>query len=896
MKAQCIAAVAQAIGRNITKAEADGIETRIMRFMRLLQRRDPKAWSALGPQDRLNAAAEEAGKELVFEAQLAKRRVILNVQAFDRIQRVVQGFRTTQAGVKAGVMAGLDALDRTLSFKADQQSPIQSSTSRFMAVRADALRQLQETFLSVSPKFFGFFENAEGVQNLTRAIFGQKTGIAEIDAGAKAWLDVAGQLRDLFNAAGGKIGQLRNWALPQHHSVLRMIKVTADDWAGTVLPLLDRTQYLDDAGRPLDDASLLKLLRDVYVTITSGGADPAAPAGGGAMMIANRNAAHRELFFKDADGYLEYQAKFGERDLWSVMTGHVDRLAKEIALLEQYGPNPEATFAAHVQREGAEARIAASQLPNARARAKALNKIAAAEKTLVKKFSFFLNGAEIVNPQIARAFSEVRNVMVWRLGSSAITAITDEATIQLTARVNGLPFMQLLRNQFAAFNPANRTEKALAHRAGLALDAMVEELNRWGHESLGKSATSTIASHTLRVSGMNALDGARRRAFGTTMLSALGEVVEKYADLGKVSASDGRILRGKGVTDLDWSVWKAAQLEDWGRGNRVLTPDAINAIDAATMDRLAAPERARLTAEKAQKIADIQQAVTSGILDPQAGQASIADWTRVYDEQINGAADRMRREAVVRLLGLALEELDMAVIRPGLDDRYVTGGRFERGTYTGELTRSIFVFKSFPIAMIRRHWGRAMAMPDGTGRAAYIAALVAGTTILGAVAQTINDLLSGKDIRNYDPTSKNGVKNGIAAMLKGGSLGIYGDFLFSGTTQSGRTTPVGALMGPVVGLAEEAIGLTQGNLVQLAQGNETNFGAEATRLAKSFNPLSSLWYTKAAMDHLIFHNLQEYFSPGYLQKMRRRSERDFGIGYWWAPGFNLDMRMPKVGN
>lgn len=78
--------------------------------------------------------------------------------------------------------------------------------------------------------------------------------------------------------------------------------------------------------------------------------------------------------------------------------------------------------------------------------------------------------------------------------------------------------------------------------------------------------------------------------------------------------------------------------------------------------------------------------------------------------------------------------------------------------------------------------------------------------------------------------------------------------------------------------------MTQGNLLQLGAGEDTYFGAELVRMVKGLTPGANLWYTKAATDHLIFHNLQEYFSPGYLRKMEKRARSQFGKSYWWRPG------------
>jgi hypothetical protein len=267
----------------------------------------------------------------------------------------------------------------------------------------------------------------------------------------------------------------------------------------------------------------------------------------------------------------------------------------------------------------------------------------------------------------------------------------------------------------------------------------------------------------------------------------------------------------------------------------------------------------------------------------------------VFDQRLANIEADMRRDAVLRLLGVTLEETDMAVIRPGAGDKFLTGAGMERGTWKGELTRSFFQFKAFPIAMISRHWMRGMNMQTAGGKASYLASLIVGTTILGALAQSVNDLLQGKNLRNYNPAEDHGVKNWLAAFLKGGSLGLYGDFLFSGATQSNQAGPLAALLGPVAGLTEEAFKLTQGNVVEAMQGKDTNIGAEAVRFVKGNTPGASLWYAKAALDHLIFHQMQEYFSPGYLAQMERRAQQEFGQTFWWQPGSGIEgMNAPDV--
>jgi hypothetical protein len=224
------------------------------------------------------------------------------------------------------------------------------------------------------------------------------------------------------------------------------------------------------------------------------------------------------------------------------------------------------------------------------------------------------------------------------------------------------------------------------------------------------------------------------------------------------------------------------------------------------------------------------------------------------------------------------------VNEPGAREKATLLGGTIPGTATGELARAFWQFKTFPFAIINRHWRRGLGMFDKTsGKVGYIATLVALQTVMGAIAMEIGDILSGKDPRTLNPESAYGPKNLIAALLKGGALGLYGDFLFADATTYGRTL-AGAIGGPMLGAIEDTYKLTVGNVQELSQGKDTNFGAEAIRAARGYTPGASLWYTKTATDRLIFNQMQEYFDPGYLARARAKAKREYGTTYWWNPG------------
>ncbi|HCF8407518.1 hypothetical protein [Klebsiella pneumoniae] len=818
MRQECINAVQQAASRRLTQQEIKNIEDRIYRNMRQLARNDPASWRAMTDAERLRRAGQLAANELTNEAALKKRRVALTIAARQRLDAFIKTYQ--------GKDGKLEALNRTIAFHADGKSNFLSVESRGKATRDYALSQIQEAFEAVDPRFFHLFEDEASVRDLVYEMRGQDTGNVRAKKGAKAWAGVTELLRQRFNDAGGDIGYLENWGIPQHHSMEKVGRVPQDKWVSDVIGKLDRKYYIKDDGQLMSDAELTTFLGEAYNTIATGGLNKLSDTG---MRISgarsNRGNASRQIHFKDADSYLEYQREYGDRSLWEVMVGHLEGISKDIALVETYGPNPDHVFRSILDEVTAEQATANPE------RTGRIKRLANSTENL---YNFIAGKTQpIANPHIARWSDNIRNWMVAsRLGSALLASFSDLGTMYMSAKVANIPMNRLFMNQLEAMNPANRTELARARRAGLAMESLLGSVNRWAMDNMGPSVSRWAATAVMRASGLTAWTDAHKRAYGVTMMGSLGEVVSRAPDLRSLDDSDFRILKSKGITEQDFSVWKLAQQEDWGNGNTtMLTPESIMRIPDAAVMHLGLPERVRF-------------------------------------------------EAMRRLLATVSEEVDMAVITPGAREQLLTGGGLQRGTWKGELTRSVFLFKSFPISVVLRHWTRAMGMPSAGGRAAYIAAFLASTTMLGALSQQLNDLASGRNPREM--TGKDAGKFWLGALLKGGGLGLYGDFLLSDHTRYGGGA-LASMLGPVAGLVDDVVKLAQGIPLNAVEGKPEQTGGDLVKLGKGLIPGANLWYAKAALDHMIFNQLQEYFSPGYLRKMEQRSKKEFNQTYWWRP-------------
>lgn len=840
MRPECARAVTQAIGRQLTQAELQDIENRISRNMRQLASNDAD-WPNKTTAERMTEAAQSAARELVAEQQLKKRRVALQILAHDRVTSYMQRFPDDP----------LEALNRMLAFSADGKSGIQSIDTNRRAIRGEALSRMLDVIDHTKGKFLGLMQDEAGNLALVRELHGEDSGVPAAKTAAKAFRAVAESLRERFNRAGGDVGFLEDWALPRDHSQIKVAR-DRDTWVSDHVRLANRSKYLREDGSPMSDAELTEFLQHAWVTVATGGinkVEPGRAAGNG--MRANRGNESRQIHYRDAEAFIEAQQKYGERNLLELLVGHIDRAAQDVALVEALGPNPNHTMRYFLDTAEQQATMA-----------QPVDK-AGIESQRKKIDNLYAEVAGTREPPasaaIANGFDTYRALNVaGRLGSAAITSLTDQGTVMLTAHMNGMPVMKTLANELRMLNPADATARREAMRAGLGLDQLIGSLNRFGADGLGSTEaisgrtakwSQAAASKIMQLSGMNALTAGAQRAFGATYMDLMGDMTRRHPSLQAMDAADRARLESAGITEGDWQVWRLAQPEDWrGTGDTVLTPASIY----------------RITDDQLRPLAD----------------------------QLRMSPQRLRDQAATRLLGSVMDESSMAVIEPGARERAFMHSNFRRGTVGGEIARSFWQFKSFAVSMAMRHYQRAMAQP-GWGKAQYLSTLVATTTVLGGIALQINEIASGRDPRDMTDDELLGVPGlrfGMAAMLKGGALGLYGDFLFSDQTQGGASA-LAALGGPLAGDIETLFRLKD----QATDGNIDATGANLVRLAKSHIPGANLWYTKAATDHMIFHQLQEHFSPGYLRNMRRRAQRDYDQQFWWEPGDLTPDRGPDLG-
>jgi len=821
MRSECIEAVGKALGRSITQDEAQGIEDRLRENMRELARKDPAAWRTLSTADRLMQGAEAASKQLLAEASKKKQRVALQIMAHDRV---------------TGRYEALTAKGRT-PFAAVGRM-LQNVDAYSKGVAKEYFSSLVDTLHAVDTKWLGMVEDAGSVQRFVREVMGQATGDARAAKAAKAWLDTIEEMRQRFNRAGGDIGKLDYGYLPQPHDQARVAVAGKEKWVADTLPLLDRKRYLNEDGTTFSDEQMREMLGRAWETIATGGLNKMEPGKAvGTGSRANRGSDHRAIHFKDPEAYFAYMNEYARGGVFNAMQAHVGRLAKDIALVEELGPNPEAMFR-YVQDT-----------------AKKTGDSDLIGPYLVRSGDMWaaLSGKTGMpaNVKLADFAQGMRNVQVFaKLGGAMLSSVTDIPTYFAATGFNRLPWLTSATNLVRSFG---KDAKEFSNRGGLIADSIVSDMNRWAEGNIGAGWTSKIANATMKASLLEAWTDATRRAFGISMMGGMARMVK--SDWKDLHPRDLRALTAKGVTEQDFRIWQLAEPEDW-RGTAMLTASSIRAIAEPKL------EAAGFSAT------DIYRATSRmlGFIADESEYASLAQ-----DLQTRAAVQRGTQRGTIEgeLLRsvMLFKGFPMAMISRHWErvaDTWRDGDKALALGYAAGLSTALTIFGA--IAIQFKDMAAGKDPRDMTGQ------------------------------QGEHPTQA--AKFWTAALMQGGGLGIMGDILYTsmgGNDRSGRPNWAN-LAGPVFGDVADAIDLTAGNMGEAMRDEDTHFGAEALKFTKGHMPFVNLWYAKTPLDRAFFNDLQEMLSPGYNARMRGLTKRDWGQEYWLAPGQDLgDARAPNLG-
>jgi hypothetical protein len=641
------------------------------------------------------------------------------------------------------------------------------------------------------------------------------------------------RLRQRFNRAGGSIAKRIDGYLPVRHDGVRVRAAPRAEWVAYVRDRLDTAKMLDaQTGLPFaDGAPLDTLLNDIYDSIAQDGFNKMTPGGAGKASLAAQRAQHRVLEWKSFGDWEAYHEKFGHGDLWDVIAGHADGMARDVAAVELLGPNP-----AHMIRYMRDAVLARAKERDAaigkdkysRAAMKRLHRIDVMWGDFTGANNVPLRG------MLATGFATIRAYLpAAQLGSALLSSVTDFNTSRIAAQHVGLPVTRVMARYLSMLNPLDQADRQIAKRSGVVLTGLIQRgasAHRMFGEEMAQNISSRLSDGVMRVSGLALHTDTLRFAFGHEFLGFMAE--QSHLGLDALPKELRKMLGHWGLA-RDWDALRAVShtVQD---GARFLTP---------------------------------------------------ADVARAGDDRL-----------ATSYAALVSDLTTLAVPNTSARGRAMVLGGVKRGTIYGEILQSVLMYKNFPISLMGAQL-RRIQLEQGVGGKALAAVDFAITmTVFGALSVQLGSLATGKDPR--DMTGDHATAFWGAAILKGGGLGIFGDFITSVTNRFGGGLGE-TIAGPPISFIGDTAGLGGAAIKDAVNGKDSRFARDAAAYAKRYTPGTNIWYTRLALERLWWDRLQETADPDVYDKwdaLARKAETEYGTDYYWQPGQTAPDRAPQVSN
>jgi hypothetical protein len=276
-----------------------------------------------------------------------------------------------------------------------------------------------------------------------------------------------------------------------------------------------------------------------------------------------------------------------------------------------------------------------------------------------------------------------------------------------------------------------------------------------------------------------------------------------------------------------------------------------------------------------------------------------ADWEKIRAPDLfdagNGARylDTTKIEPALseRLVEAIKEQGSYAFHQPDARTEAVLRGKAVAGSLPGEFWLTAAQYKQFALERMTTHIMRVLTDGPIETRIGRGLAFTALSMAAGAVSLQAAAVLSG-----HDPIDMSHPKFWVEAFAKGGAGGVYGDLLAE-ALRGGNPGPWGGLAGgPIGGLATDAITAITAPAKTLIEepGKQTKAGV-LFNSGRRWTP--NTWYTKLAVDRLLWDKLQVMLDPNYRASFTRAQQRakKQGQGFWWSQGDSGPGRAPDFG-
>lgn len=531
----------------------------------------------------------------------------------------------------------------------------------------------------------------------------------------------------------------------------------------------------------------------------------------------------RTLHFTSPDSWLEYHRQYGQGSLYSVVVGQIEGGTRNAALMNRWGPNPEAAFQNVLEQTATKLRNEGGPSSGETIdRLEGKGKASLLSGNLLNEWDVLTGRTQQAHDlKIAAVGNVIRlDQRLSKLGGAVLAGLgPDQAIASAVMKRHGLRYLDGYTGAFGGILRMNGKAQAEAGKLlGVGAKAAAMDMAARFEAGDGVAGMSAALTNMLfKVTGFNfVMDGHRR-----------------------------------GIAAM-WSSWAAEQARHG-------------------FDQL--PEATRAQLGRYGLGAADWEAVRGNV-------ATLSDGNRyLHFDGIEGERGLKWRAYVAQMIDDTLTE-------PGVREQAKLTGGLQRGTVWGEVVRCFTQFKAFPLTYMTRHLNPTVerAVAGEAGARMDMAHLIIASTLMGFVAMQAKQLAKGQTPRPLtDEEGNPRLDTWVAALMQGGGMGLYGDFLFANYSRAGG--PIETISGPAIGEAGNVLKLMArlANFTKYDDDTIGDIGADSLRLIKSNTPFANVWFARHALDQLILFRMQEAISPGYLERYQDRMKKEQGTEYIVKP-------------
>ena len=776
--------------------------------------------------------AEEVFNEFEYIQALTKRNMAeANMKALDQYEKIIDAVALSEGKLDAAQGA------KALLVGIQEYSKIARNSigAKQDTIEVVELTRLYQAINKLGDDAWNQFTKGDFDLELKKAMKGENVEVGMVKEIAQILKNSQAEWRQRLNDLGANIGELDDWITKTTHNTEKMgnasklSKIVGDNriaWREYIRGRLDLPRTFAGVTDPMKIDEILDGIYDSLMAndhLKHGGTNSIY----GSRNIGNRLNASRVLHFKDAEARHEYDRMFGEPSLKESVLENLSNSSRNIALMQELGVNPQATFE--------------KVLALLRKKYKSEN------PELVRNLNFenfknefaeidgSING--VGNTTLAKVGMTIRALQsMGKLGFAAVTSIGDLAQYMSTSNFQGRGFLSGFRE---AINSLFKTQDQAAMSVLSVTSNSVAgsfQANKYGASMDTWGTMGKLQNMFFKYNSLNRWISSLKSGMTVGLAHHYGMLADtKFLDL---SARERNLITLYGIDEGKWNMLRS-----------------IKTLDVET--------RRYLTAEGVNEISD--NAIKSYV-GRKISQREIRNFKKDLE--------MTWRNVLVDQAMHGTPEPDAAV------RAFMNQGQ-KKGTGAGEGLRFIGQFKSFPMTIWKKIIGREMKSygkevleETPFARVTGLTSLMLLSTVFGYIAMSAKDILRGRSPR--DPEKKEVL---IQALIQGGGLGIYGDFIVGELQNEYGGGTFDSLLGPTAGDITKMVSMVK----SIMEGDALKTGKKFQLFAEGNIPFLNMYYSKAAYDYIIGYQIKEFLDPGFFARMENKHQEKRGQSYFLKP-------------